>query len=190
MGPWTTPTNPMLTPSRCLWDRFRGPGQKNSFESCLSLMGPSMRLMFFETAARIHLRVKVSAYRQLPLWEYSRYRYRLPLTACCLQVKMAVYVLAEEETDYYYFFYKESKRKMEPAFLTANDNDMQTHKRNSAPPSSKWDLTGADFTRFTSYAAANHNCTLSKFLKYRFYFAKNCSGNTTTVASDLEFPKK
>lgn len=60
MGLWTTPTNQMLMPLRCLWDRFHGPGLRSSFASYLSLMEQSMRLMFSETAARIHHRAKVS----------------------------------------------------------------------------------------------------------------------------------
>lgn len=58
-GPWTTPTNQTWTPSRCLWGRFHGRGQRSSCENCLNRTEPSTRLMSSETEARIHHRAKV-----------------------------------------------------------------------------------------------------------------------------------
>lgn len=62
---WTVHSSTWISltqmPSRCLWDRFHAPGQKQNSESSLSLSELCIRSTSFVTARQIPLRAKVGS---------------------------------------------------------------------------------------------------------------------------------
>lgn len=62
---WTAHSNTWISltqmPSRCLWGRFRAPGQKRNYESFLSPLEPCIRSTSSVTARQIPLRAKVGS---------------------------------------------------------------------------------------------------------------------------------